>query len=37
MDGMSGENISDEEIAAAVAVRVSVTEHRSTVYGIAVV
>ena len=37
MDGMDGEHIPDEEIAAAVAVGASVIEHWSTVSGIAVV
>ena len=37
MDGMDGENIPNEEIAAAVAVGASVIEHWSTVSGIAVV
>ena len=34
VDGMDGENITDEEIAAAVAVGASVIEHWSTVSGI---
>ena len=34
---MDGENIRDEEIAAAVAVGASVIEHWSTVSGVAVV
>ena len=37
VDGINGENIPDEEIAAAVAVGASVIEHWSTVSGIAVV
>ena len=37
MDGMDDENISDEEIAAVVAVEASVLEHWSTVSGIAAV
>ena len=37
MDGIDGENMPDEEIAAAVAVGASVIEHRPTVSGIAVV
>ena len=37
MDGMDGENIPDEEIAAAVAVGASVIEHWFTVFGSAVV
>ena len=36
-DGMDGENISEEEIAGAVAVGASVIEHWSTIFSIAVV
>ena len=37
VDGMDGENIPDEEIAAAGAAGASVIEHRCIVSGIAVV